>query len=175
MGKKNKISAGKTKGSGTEEDDSDDDEEEEEKDDSEWETWIRGLIRQIVASALGSNKSFGDAMSLVREEIWQYDNLVEPAQLGKFSAMATAIIKRVGKEVADSRQMNDLYRLICETEQYGEASVGVLMVRGDMIEQTIVGDTWNNRGLDTTRGTPLTTYKACMESSNSRDKSKGYV
>jgi len=160
-GKKNKTSIGNTRGSGTEEDDSEEDEEEEEKADSEWETWIRGLIRQIVASALGSNKSFGDAMSLVREEIWQYDNLVEPAQLGKFSAMATAIIKRVGKEVADSRQMNDLYRLICETEQYGEASVGVLMVRGDMmalqramIEQTIVGgmhgitEDWTQPGYD---------------------------
>jgi len=83
-GKKNRTSIGNTKGSGTGEDGSDDDEEEEEKADSEWETWIRGLIRQIVASALGSNKSFNDAMSLVREEIWQYDSLVEPAQLGKF-------------------------------------------------------------------------------------------
>ena len=61
-GKKNKTSIGNTKGSGTEEDDSED-EEDEEKADSEWETWIRGLIRQIVASALGSNKSFSDAMT----------------------------------------------------------------------------------------------------------------
>ena len=143
-----------------------------EKDDSEWETWIRGLIRQIVASALGSNKSFNDAMSLVREEIWQYDSLVEPAQLGKFSAMATAIIKRVGKDVADSRQMNDLYRLICETEEYGEASVGALMVlQRAMIEQTMVGGMHGITEDWTTRSTPLTTYKARMESSSSRNKS----
>ena len=46
-------------------------------------------------------------MSLVREEIWQYDSEVEPTQLGKFSAMAAAIIKRVGKDVA-ACQMDEI-------------------------------------------------------------------
>jgi len=77
--------------------------------------------------------------------------------------------------------MNDLYRLICETEQYGEASVGVLMVRGDMmalqramIEQTIVGgihgitEDWTQPGVR-----PLRHIKLAWKAAIAETRAKG--